>query len=82
MRRPIEIAHGVTEREQQILDALDSGMGFDAVAARFGMNRERVKKIGKIYSNSWANSDDFESMVRKGTIALARACAASGGRFA
>lgn len=76
--RSFDDAHGVSDREQAILDAFDTGIGLNEVAMRFGISSVRAKKIVTTFSASWSENTAFDDMVRTGTIALARATARVG----
>jgi len=74
--------HGPTEREAQILDMSDAGVSADAIATELGLNVNYVRARIRDLSGNWGANVRFDAMVRKGSIALAKACARSGGRFA
>ncbi len=76
--------HGVCASEQRVLDLHEQGLSNKAISAQLDVSRDYVDKTVTMFGMGtvWRAGDSFDAMVRAGTGALARACAASGGRFA
>lgn len=51
-KRDHESAHGITEREQEVLARTDAGMPVDQVAAEVGVAASYVRHLIKIYAIS------------------------------
>jgi DNA-binding NarL/FixJ family response regulator len=71
---------GVTNREQEMLDLADEGMGVDEIARRMGISRYSVTQVlGRL---SWSRAADVarEAAIRAGSQRLAAAIAAGGYR--
>lgn len=70
--------HGCTPRELSILDRHEAGISAEDIAAEFKLKPSYVRQIIRMYSGSWRLNDDFEAMVRLGTMRLAEKIAATG----
>jgi len=74
--------HGVTVREQQILDAYEGGATLGEIASDLRVSEAHVKWVVTYFNGSWRHNDAFERMVREGSQQLAAAIAATGKVFA
>lgn len=84
MLDPDKRHHGLSAREQEIMDLHDAGISEKMIATELGIKRITVRGIVQRYdfTSVWNASNDFDRMVRQGSRNLAAACAASGGQFA
>lgn len=73
--------HGLSAREQQIIDLFEAETPINVIATKLGLAERYVAKVTTFYSGSWRENVRFEAMVRAGSVALAKACIASGGQF-
>lgn len=75
--------HGITPREQQVIDLYESGLDPARIARSMGVSRKYASSIISTYAfhRVWGAGDKFNAMVRQGTADLARAIARSGGQF-
>jgi hypothetical protein len=78
---PPPSGHGLSRREQQIMDRFDAGMTPEDIAEELGLGLGYVRQCTPIYNGSWSGNLAFEAMVRAGTIALASAVARTGKVF-
>jgi hypothetical protein len=82
-RRIPDDAHGVSEREQHILDLHEiAGMDPAAIAAELGVAKHYVVFVCRTYNGSWSQNVAFDRMVQAGSAMLARAIAATGKQWA
>lgn len=73
--------HGLSPREQQIMDRHDDGVPAGVIAAELELKITYVLRTISYYSGGWSQNLKFEAMVRAGSIALASACAQTGKVF-
>lgn len=76
--------HGLSAREQEIMDLYDAGDSEAAIAAQLDLQRPYVRQVVQWFDfqTVWCQGNRFDAMVRRGSQALAAACARTGGRFA
>ncbi|MBY0306418.1 MAG: LuxR C-terminal-related transcriptional regulator [Sphingomonas sp.] len=76
--------HGLSAREQEIMDLFAGGASEKDIATQLNVSRRYIHQtIGHYnFASVWSHGNRFNQMVVRGTKALAAACAASGGRFA
>lgn len=76
--------HGLSAREQQIMDLHDDGAKPGVIARMLALNTGYVVQIIRTYDFAlcWANTTRFERGVRAAEAAYREALAASGGRYA
>jgi hypothetical protein len=79
--KPPPSGHGLSPREQQIMDRHDADVPAAAIAQELTLKLSYVRRTIKSYSGSWSQNNKFEAMVRAGSIALASACAQTGKVF-
>lgn len=77
------IHHGLSAREQEIMDLHDAGVSDRMIAAEMKLQRHYVRQIIQMYdfTSVWAAGNKFDRMVVKGSDALAQAIARTGRRF-
>ncbi|CAN5453856.1 hypothetical protein BH09PSE4_BH09PSE4_13850 [soil metagenome] len=73
--------HGLSAREQQIMDLHEAGNTPRMIAGELGLSPRYVRLVMSRYSGSWAANTAFDDMVRRGSIAMGRALAATGKRY-
>lgn len=79
-KRPADEAHGMSMREQAIMDRVDT-MTTDAIAAELGLKRSYVNKVTTMYGGC-GEATAFRIMARRGCSAMAAAIAATGRSYA
>ena len=78
---PPPSGHGLSPREQQVMDRHDAVVPAGAIAAELNLNTSYVLRVIKAYSVGGNYNHRFDAMVRAGSIALASACARTGKVF-
>ncbi|MDH7971747.1 hypothetical protein QH494_06085 [Sphingomonas sp. AR_OL41] len=79
---PPPSGHGLSPREQQIIDLDEAGVPVSEIARRLQLKPRHVSRTIKMYDGSMSVNERFDAMVVAGTIALANACAQTGKVFA
>ncbi len=74
--------HGLTEREQAIMDRHEAGVSVAMICAELGLKRSYVEKRIREYTPSIASQVAFERMARRGCEAMEAAIARTGTRYA
>jgi transposase-like protein len=80
-KRPTDEAHGMSQREQAIMDLAEDGMTTAAIAAELGIKAGYVRKVYSMYSSD-GDHTAFCIMARQGCAAMAAAIAATGRGYA
>ena len=75
--------HGLSKREQEIMDLHDAGVSQKIIADELGLQRQYVRQIIQLYDfpSVWNAGNKFDAMVAQGSQALARAIERTGKRF-
>lgn len=83
MRERELIHHGLSAREQEIMDLHDAGVSEKMIASEMGIKRITVRGIIQRYdfTSVWSAGNKFDAMVAQGSQALARAIERTGKRF-
>jgi DNA-binding NarL/FixJ family response regulator len=78
---PPPSGHGLSPREQQIIDLDEAGVPAIEIAARLQLKPRHVYRTIKMYDGSMRVNERFDAMVVAGTMALASAIAQTGKAF-
>lgn len=75
--------HGLSHREQEIMDLHDGGISEKMIATELALDRGYVRQIIQRYdfTSVWNAGNKFDAMVAQGSQALARAIERTGKRF-
>ena len=79
---PPPSGHGLSPREQEIIDLDEAGVSVAEIAQRLRLKPRHVARTITMYDGSMRVNERFDAMVVAGTIALAEACAQTGKVFA
>ncbi len=82
MKRPNDDAHGVSTREQAVLERSDAGMAVAAIAAELGLSVRHVRQVVRKYAVDTTAHDLWVAAAAASNAAFLRAVAASGRTFA
>ncbi len=76
-------SHGLSKREQEIMDLHDAGISQKMIAEQLRLQRSYVRQTVQYYdfTSVWNAGNKFDAMVVAGSQALARAIERTGKRF-
>ena len=83
MLDPDKRHHGLSAREQQIMDLHDAGVSEKMIAEELTLKRQYVRQIIQLYdfTSVWNAGNKFDRMVAEGSRMLALAIERTGRRF-
>ena len=73
--------HGLSEREQAVMDLADAGVPHAAIAAELGLKRNYVRQVTTMYGGC-GDLTERKIDARQGCAAMAAAIAATGRSYA